>query len=486
MRRAHTTTAREAVGRSYARAQYTGFHEVTADVDELLDLEDGESVELQAQAVEQDTGDTMSVDGSASDLTLFKVGGSGGADLPATVTQAEAEAGSVTSTRMWTPERVKQAIAALATGGTGGATWTTGTATPSGGSDGDWYLRTGNTDPGIYNRAGGAWSRILTPGDPDQTGAEIVTLLDALTGAARLQGTSVRNLITAINADSGAIDADHISADIARDSEVVSAVGAKYAAASNWTLGSGGSRTLTVTVASLPASIPGSVARHAVAVVELGSGGADIKIGQGSSSSSIVSVAANQTGVVQYKVPGTQDVVLTVTDTSGGTTAAKARLDVYYDLRHQTLPVPTSATRGRFLRQKAGSEEWELVAQQAATARVPYQSGPPFATGAGQLYFDSDNTPQDGLQVYNGTQWVPAVNARFPTGVNADRGKWLRHDRSTPGLVRYVDPPMSWRGGWSNGATYYRGDVVSHNSKLYVVTSAYTVAGITGIRRPGH
>ena len=36
--------------------------------------------------------------------------------LPATVTQAEAEAGSVTATRMWTPERVAQAIAALGGG----------------------------------------------------------------------------------------------------------------------------------------------------------------------------------------------------------------------------------------------------------------------------------------------------------------------------------------------------------------------------------
>jgi hypothetical protein len=36
-----------------------------------------------------------------------------GADLPATVSQAEAEAGTVTDLRSWTPERVKQAILAL-------------------------------------------------------------------------------------------------------------------------------------------------------------------------------------------------------------------------------------------------------------------------------------------------------------------------------------------------------------------------------------
>jgi hypothetical protein len=36
-----------------------------------------------------------------------------GADLPATVSQAEAESGTVTDLRSWTPERVKQAILAL-------------------------------------------------------------------------------------------------------------------------------------------------------------------------------------------------------------------------------------------------------------------------------------------------------------------------------------------------------------------------------------
>ena len=40
--------------------------------------------------------------------------------LPGTVTQAEAEAGSVTATRLWTPQRVSQAIAALAPAGSGG------------------------------------------------------------------------------------------------------------------------------------------------------------------------------------------------------------------------------------------------------------------------------------------------------------------------------------------------------------------------------
>ena len=42
--------------------------------------------------------------------------------LPGTVTQAEAEAGTVTATRLWTPQRVSQAIAALAGSGGGDVT----------------------------------------------------------------------------------------------------------------------------------------------------------------------------------------------------------------------------------------------------------------------------------------------------------------------------------------------------------------------------
>lgn len=40
-------------------------------------------------------------------------------DFPTTVSQAEAEAGTEVIDRLWTAERVSQAIAALASGGTG-------------------------------------------------------------------------------------------------------------------------------------------------------------------------------------------------------------------------------------------------------------------------------------------------------------------------------------------------------------------------------
>lgn len=45
-----------------------------------------------------------------------------------------------------------------------GATWTTGSDPPAGGSDGDWYLRTGNVQPGIYYRSGGVWILVMAPG----------------------------------------------------------------------------------------------------------------------------------------------------------------------------------------------------------------------------------------------------------------------------------------------------------------------------------
>ena len=47
------------------------------------------------------------------------ISGAGGAALPATVSQAEAEAGTGTATRLWTPQRVKQAIDALGPSGPG-------------------------------------------------------------------------------------------------------------------------------------------------------------------------------------------------------------------------------------------------------------------------------------------------------------------------------------------------------------------------------
>ena len=63
----------------------------------------------------------------------------------------------------WSPG---QALLRTATGQewgdiAGGSSWSSGTAAPSGGADGNLYLRTGSTDPGIYLRSGGSWTRVF-------------------------------------------------------------------------------------------------------------------------------------------------------------------------------------------------------------------------------------------------------------------------------------------------------------------------------------
>ena len=60
-------------------------------------------------------------------------------------------------------------VAAIA--GTNGATWTTGTAVPTGGKDGDLYLRTSTDD--VYLRSAGTWSIVVNiKGDMGSTGAK--------------------------------------------------------------------------------------------------------------------------------------------------------------------------------------------------------------------------------------------------------------------------------------------------------------------------
>ncbi len=88
-----------------------------------LTVTDGASITLKG------TGGNLVIDGNRDLLfgtgalqvdhdgvTARLVTGSAGAGLPVTVSQAEAEAGSLTEARLWTPERVGQAIAALESG----------------------------------------------------------------------------------------------------------------------------------------------------------------------------------------------------------------------------------------------------------------------------------------------------------------------------------------------------------------------------------
>jgi len=60
----------------------------------------------------------------------------------------------------------------------GGTGWNIGAAAPSGGSDGMFYLRTGATNPGIYYRAGGSWSLVLSI-EPGTDEDEVNRLIDA-------------------------------------------------------------------------------------------------------------------------------------------------------------------------------------------------------------------------------------------------------------------------------------------------------------------
>ena len=137
--------------------------------------------------------------------------------LPSDVTQVEAEAGTATGTRLWSPQRVSQAIAALAMASGGASVTVSGTA-PSNPSAGDmWWDTTGNPDAGLKVRVGSAWQHVLNAG-------RIVDILDARTGNNRLQGSSIRDLIAAINDESGTIDAGRIAGAIARDTEITTAI----------------------------------------------------------------------------------------------------------------------------------------------------------------------------------------------------------------------------------------------------------------------
>ena len=79
------------------------------------------------------------------------------------VTQAEAEAGTSLVYRIWTPQRVAQAIAALASGGSGGGVTISATA-PTGASNGDlWWDTSGTLDAGLKTRVSGSWVSVVDP-----------------------------------------------------------------------------------------------------------------------------------------------------------------------------------------------------------------------------------------------------------------------------------------------------------------------------------
>ena len=80
-----------------------------------------------------------------------------------TVTQAAAEAGTSTALRSWTPLRVAQAIAALAST-TGGGGVTISATAPTGASNGDfWWDTSGTLDAGLKVRVSSSWVSVADP-----------------------------------------------------------------------------------------------------------------------------------------------------------------------------------------------------------------------------------------------------------------------------------------------------------------------------------
>ena len=79
------------------------------------------------------------------------------------VTQAEAEAGTVNGYRTWSPQRVSQAIAALASA-TGGGGVTISATAPTGASNGDfWWDTSGTLDAGLKVRVSSSWVSVVDP-----------------------------------------------------------------------------------------------------------------------------------------------------------------------------------------------------------------------------------------------------------------------------------------------------------------------------------
>jgi hypothetical protein len=88
------------------------------------------------------------------------------------------------------------AVASIA--GTNGATWSSGTAVPSAGKDGDFYFRTSTDD--IYLRSSGTWSIIAnikgdmgTPGAKGDTGAPATVAINSVTTLAPGASATVTN-----------------------------------------------------------------------------------------------------------------------------------------------------------------------------------------------------------------------------------------------------------------------------------------------------
>ena len=80
---------------------------------------------------------------------------------------------------------------------------------------------------------------------------------------------------------------------------------------------------------------------------------------------------------------------------------------------------------------------------------------------------------------YDVAQRLEAITNLLAEQINlipaaANRGRWLSRRSDTEGYV-YDNPPMQWVGNWASGASYFFGDVVNHETRLWVLSAAATI-----------
>ena len=63
----------------------------------------------------------------------------------------------------------------------------------------------------------------------------------------------------------------------------------------------------------------------------------------------------------------------------------------------------------------------------------------------------------------------------FLLPAEANRGRWMSRRSDSEGYV-FDNPPMQWVGNWSSGASYFFGHVVNHNTRVWVLSAASTIA----------
>ncbi len=63
----------------------------------------------------------------------------------------------------------------------------------------------------------------------------------------------------------------------------------------------------------------------------------------------------------------------------------------------------------------------------------------------------------------------------FLVPAQTNRGRWMSRRSDSEGYV-FDNPPMQWVGNWSSGTSYFFGHVVNHNTRVWVLSAASTIA----------